>query len=340
MMVFKDKRGGIFIFVIWVVAILSIFGAYVGYVANGNLNFVKKIEVRDKLRYVGYSGAQRTINDFLTGSAKNNKLLYALKYQEYLRAKASEKKDDIEKGLSYNYFYEFQDGKAYCAITDEESKININRADLDVIRRLLEYAGGLADEPARDLAVSIMDWRDKDNERPGLNVVNNEDLSYKLANYPYTPKNDSFQTKEELLLIIGMTPEIYRKIEPYITLFGSGKIGINTASEVVLRATGLDASVVDKIMRFRTFDLASGAKMFRVFTNPVGIASELNDVYELGPEEYKKLDYLAREGVFAINPLFFSIKCVARVYNENLKIECVVNRKGTIKAWCERFENV
>jgi general secretion pathway protein K len=105
-----------------------------------------------------------------------------------------------------------------------------------------------------------MDWRDKDNERPGLNVVNNEDLSYKLANYPYTPKNDSFQTKEELLLIIGMTPEIYRKIEPYITLFGSGKIGINTASEVVLRATGLDASVVDKIMRFRTFDLASGRK--------------------------------------------------------------------------------
>ncbi len=81
--------------------------------------------------------------------------------------------------------------------TDEASKININSATRD----LLMNVPGMTDE----IADSILDWRDEDEEPRG----NGAESSYYLFQDPgYSCKNEPFETVEELLFVRGVTSGI------------------------------------------------------------------------------------------------------------------------------------
>ncbi|MBF0459165.1 MAG: general secretion pathway protein GspK [Nitrospirae bacterium] len=82
---------------------------------------------------------------------------------------------------------------------------------------------------------SINDWVDSDDiVRPS----GAEADYYRGIGMPYTPRNFQMQYLEELLLIRGMSWELYKKIKPYITIF-PGTSGFNpaTASPVALAAS-------------------------------------------------------------------------------------------------------
>ncbi|KWT90991.1 general secretion pathway protein GspK [Candidatus Magnetominusculus xianensis] len=73
---------------------------------------------------------------------------------------------------------------------------------------------------------SINDWIDGDDiTRPS----GAEAEYYRGIVMPYTPRNFSMQYMEELLLIRGMSWELYKKIKPYITVF-PGTSGFNPAT--------------------------------------------------------------------------------------------------------------
>jgi general secretion pathway protein K len=66
------------------------------------------------------------------------------------------------------------------------------------------------------LAAAVMDWRDMDE----LERVNGaEDDAYFAAGLELGPANRPFMMTEELLQVIGMPYELYRKLEPGITVF-------------------------------------------------------------------------------------------------------------------------
>ena len=48
------------------------------------------------------------------------------------------------------------------------------------------------------------------------------------------PRNGPFESTEELRFVRGMTPRIRAEIGPTITVFGSGQVNVNNASEAVL----------------------------------------------------------------------------------------------------------
>jgi len=116
---------------------------------------------------------------------------------------------------SYKYYYaDKKPGVDSEEIIDEGALININLASLDVLKRL-----------------------------PGID----EDLAEGIMNSGLRP----YAAINELLLVEDMTKEKFMLIKDMITVYGNGKVNINTASRGVLLCLGLDEELVDVIMDFR-----------------------------------------------------------------------------------------
>ena len=146
----------------------------------------------------------------------------------------------------------FAGGRFELRIADESGKIPINQlVETDyleeVFRRLLELEEfGLEKDTVDTIVDSTTDWIDKNEDERFLGA---EEGYYQSLEKPYHCKNGPLDVPEELLLVKGMTPEIFYGTEgrpgigKFISVFGDGKININTADLMVLRAleTGLDA---------------------------------------------------------------------------------------------------
>jgi general secretion pathway protein K len=141
-------------------------------------------------------------------------------------------------------------------IRDESAKIDINTAAEPLLRGLL-LASGLADDEAAKLLDAILDWRDVDSlKRPN----GAEEPEYQAAGLPYKPANAPFQAIEELQLVLGMRPEIYRRIAPSITVF-SRQNGVNpqlATRDVLLSIPGVGSDVVDDYIARREAARAAG----------------------------------------------------------------------------------
>ena len=98
---------------------------------------------------------------------------------------------------------------------DERGKVDINAADELTLANLF-IGNGMDIDAAELLAAAVLDWRDQDE----LERVNGaEDDAYLAAGLQVGPANRAFMMTEELLQVIGMQYELYRKIEPGITTF-------------------------------------------------------------------------------------------------------------------------
>jgi general secretion pathway protein K len=141
-------------------------------------------------------------------------------------------------------------------IRDESAKIDINTASEALLRGLL-LSVGLADDEAYRLLDAILDWRDPDSlKRPN----GAEEPEYRAAGLTYKPANAAFQTIEEIQLVLGMRPEIYRRIAPSITVF-SRQAGVNpllASREVLLAIPGVTTELVDQYIAQREAARAAG----------------------------------------------------------------------------------
>jgi general secretion pathway protein K len=98
---------------------------------------------------------------------------------------------------------------------DERGKLDINASDELTLANLFT-GNGMEPDRAELLAAAVMDWRDEDE----LERVNGaEEDAYLAAGLEMGPANRPFMMTEELLQVIGMEYELYRKIEPGITVF-------------------------------------------------------------------------------------------------------------------------
>ena len=84
-----------------------------------------------------------------------------------------------------------------------------------------------------DIADTLSDWIDADDE-PRMMGAEGIDYYQKLSN-PYLPKNSYPDSLEEVLMIKGYTPQIYKSISPFVTVYNtSGLININTAGKEII----------------------------------------------------------------------------------------------------------
>jgi len=113
------------------------------------------------------------------------------------------------------YLFQIQDVSVEVQITDERGKIDINSADEQTLLNLFE-GNGLDEEQAAALAAAMLDWSDVDE----IERANGAELpTYESLGIEAGPGNRPFLMVEEVLQVLGMPWELFKKIEPGLTVF-------------------------------------------------------------------------------------------------------------------------
>ncbi|MDR1076978.1 MAG: general secretion pathway protein GspK [Xanthomonadaceae bacterium] len=141
------------------------------------------------------------------------------------------------------YRWQFADGNLEIRIVDEIGKVDLNDSDLEMLSALIRVVGETDSGTADRLAGAIVDWRDQDSLTPPNGGA--EDADYLSAGRPYGAKDAPFESVAELQQVLGFAPELYARLEPYLTLYaGRSRPDPRYAQAPVLTALGLDAQAI------------------------------------------------------------------------------------------------
>jgi general secretion pathway protein K len=150
------------------------------------------------------------------------------------------------------YRIELPDGVTQIAIEDEEAKVDLNTAPLELLAGLFR-AVGIDEEQAAALADRVGDFRDPDDEALPLGA---EDADYIRVGLARGAKDAPLIASRELLQVLGVTPELYDRVRRHVTVF-SGSEGIDPlrASRTVLAAVpGMAPEMIDAFVGARLED--------------------------------------------------------------------------------------
>ncbi len=211
-----NKSGAALIITLWIAAILSIVAFSVAYFARIDLK-IANYQARNLQAYaLARGGVELATAKLLTDTDESSG------YDFY-----NENWFITDEGLEE---LDISSGKLEVQFIDEAGKINLNMENLSGLINLLQFLPGWEDyENINTLLDSFKDWRDEDS----VEELNGAEDSYYLdLSNPYHCKNGKLDTPEEILLVREMNPALFQ--QNYFTVFGDGKININTVSEEIL----------------------------------------------------------------------------------------------------------
>lgn len=139
--------------------------------------------------------------------------------------------------------------------------VDVNVASDALLGALLQKVGGLAPGEAAILVSRIRDFIDPDDTPGGVGGA--EAPQYRAAGRQIMPRNAALEDLSELRAVLGMTPELYEIISPYLGINGQQRIDIGSAPPALIDALsgqpGLGARVHSSPPEMRTGALLSGA---------------------------------------------------------------------------------
>ncbi|HTB42413.1 MAG TPA: hypothetical protein VK741_02215 [Acetobacteraceae bacterium] len=155
-------------------------------------------------------------------------------------------------------------------VQNEADRVNLNTASLALLRSLIIDVGTppmIADH----LAAAILDWRTAGSE-PRPNGA--KAAQYSAAGLDYGPPGAPFRSVEELRLVLGMTPVLYARLLPHVTVLTDADPDLSTHDAVVARAlsdaTGVgDVATVaipdeDAVLRLTATAIGTGGARYTV----------------------------------------------------------------------------
>ncbi len=160
----------------------------------------------------------------------------------------------VQRGLPSTSEIELGNGRFEVTIESAEGRLNVNSLNRDDWLDIFEMANVPSTE--WDAMIDCMeDWKDA-NDLHGLSGAESDDPFYEDRGYPV--KNGPLDSVEELLMIKNWGPDIlYGKpadedgdaiygIAEFLTVWGDGRLNLNTASVEAMRAAGLtDEQILD-----------------------------------------------------------------------------------------------
>ncbi len=230
-----NETGGVaLVLVVWVIVVLTTIVGEFSYTMRTEINIARNFKEEEEAYQLALAGVEQAKLELL--SVNKSDIMYLdeegmLTYGDDEEEKPSRKRDFGKGSFEYK-------------ITDEDGKLNINTVTESQLKVFFHDSG--VDITDVDIIVdSIFDWRDK-NDLHRLNGA--EEDYYKSLDNPYSSKDGPFSTVEELLLVKGITDDVfygskdkdeedeeyYKGVAKHLTVYGSNLININTASETVL----------------------------------------------------------------------------------------------------------
>jgi general secretion pathway protein K len=150
------------------------------------------------------------------------------------------------------YGFALGEGEVQVSIRDEDGKIDLNEGPLELIAGLL-IALDLEPEAAQALAERIGDFRDPDHDALPLGA---EDPAYVAAGLAAGAADRPFVHEAELVRVLGMSEELYRRVRPHVTVHaGSDGLDFTRATRAVLEALpGITPEIVEGLLATGPFD--------------------------------------------------------------------------------------
>jgi general secretion pathway protein K len=175
----------------------------------------------------------------------------------------------------------FPSAAVHVDIIPETSKLNLNMSPPADLLRLL-VALGTPEDRAVTITSAIVDWRTPANPQ-NASVFD----SFYLSQSPsFLPRHASFRENEELLLVQGMTSELYygaslgaslntpqAGLRDCVSVYGTiGPVDINTAQPATLEAVGLSPADARAIVERRNQHPIIDYKELAEIAQPLGTA--------------------------------------------------------------------
>jgi general secretion pathway protein K len=203
------------------------------------------------------------------------------------------------------------EGYVKVVVEDENAKINLNEAVMEdgkIDPKIYDALSILFQRTEVDVGIlnSLIDWIDPDDEPQPEGA---EDNYYGSLDPPYECKNGPLDTLSELLMIKGVTDEVYEKIKGYLTIYSNGMININTASKEVLVC--LDEEIDDAI--------AEGIIQYRE-EKPFDKGEELKEVVE--DDVYGRI-----QSIIDVKSNAFSVASTGQVERVEKVVRAVIDRE-------------
>ena len=254
------EKGVALIMVLWVTAILSVVALEFSFAMRTEINITKNHK-EDLQRYaMAEGGVQRAITELIY---KNDTRLQQIKKTLTLEETALEQKELMADGRSYPF--PFEQGSCEIRIMSEAGKVNINIISESLLRKIIGQMG--LEGEAKDVVVdSILDWRDPDDF---YRVNGAENDYYHSLKEPYDCKNANLDSIEELLLIRGVTPDLFHGkkgpaeseegstdragLKDIFSIYSLGEqIDINSTTPLVMNLVlGIPTEVTQQIVKAR-----------------------------------------------------------------------------------------
>ncbi len=272
---FHDIEAGVALFmVLWVLTMLSIIVGEFCYAMRTEVNITRNLKEKTQAYYIALAGANLGIAELV-----NHRGVFSIT-----------EADDIEETKTIPWrlnadipVIPFENGEYKIKIDNESGKIDLNLVDKPLLKAVLRHSD-LTDAQVNGIADAILDWRDKDR----LHRLNGaEDDYYMNLPEPYQCKDGDFESTEELLLVKGITSDVYHEVLRHVFTVNRmtdedladlpieissqkeserRKINVNAASrEVLLALPGMTPKVVEKILEYRKEkDFVSTAALIKV----------------------------------------------------------------------------
>jgi len=247
-------RGSTLILAMWVLFFLAALGLAISVHVSSSLDLARALTARQRARGLAVAAVERGVFAAQTDTNGWDALVepWAGWSEAWLQ----------DEGVSWVQREPVVgEPPARFGLVDEERLISVNRAPAEALRAIFELAGGMDGGAAAELAAAVVDWRDADNavSLVGKAAGGAEGDYYHGRSPAYDCANREFGSLCELLLVRGVTPELYRKVAPYLTVHGAGRVNLNTAEALVLAATGMAAgadrataaSLAEKLVKAR-----------------------------------------------------------------------------------------
>jgi general secretion pathway protein K len=239
----RNENGGALLAVIWLTAALM---AIAFSVAN---------TVRGETERTGTASEGIRTYYLATGSI-DRALLYIQWGPQHRNPDGSAKY--WEPGIS-RFHFAFPSGVSTVELIPESSKLSLYAGRPEEFTKLMVYLG-VFPEQAQEIAAAIVDWRTAGPAGPFD--------EYYLSRTPsFRARHASFEELEELLLVKGMTPEIFygsfvrdpqgrlyprSGLKDCVSVYGmGGAVDVNSADPAVLATVGLGPDAIAAIVERR-----------------------------------------------------------------------------------------
>ncbi len=222
----KRQSGIAFVVVIWVLLLLAVLLAGFAVISRTEALQARHLAESTRARYMAEAGISRAV--------------WELRNADPLTRWASD-------GRPYDF--EFEGAKISVGIQDESGKLDINAANGEVMKRFFASAG-VDERLAQQISDAVLDWRDADDLTQPMGA---EDADYEREDYPYGAADTGFLTVGELQQVMGMDYELYRRLEPDLTIWGGTDTpNAGSASRAVLASfPNMTPELADQLIALR-----------------------------------------------------------------------------------------